>query len=77
MFGIGFFEIVIILIIGLILLGPQEFPKVARKFLKSFYSFKKTFEDIRAETKDLEYNIKKTISESEETGLEEKKIKNE
>ena len=67
MFNIGFLEILVLLGIGLIFLGPDEFPKIARKFLKSFYDLKKIFDDVRLEAKNLEGEVQKTISASKKS----------
>ena len=64
MFNLGFLEIFIIVAIGLIFLGPDQFPKVARKFLISFNELKNSFKDVNSEVKNIESEIKETLSET-------------
>ncbi len=52
MFQIGFLEILIILVIGLIIIGPKRLPVVVKNVLKfykrvqnKFYSFKKDLDE--------------------------------
>ena len=52
MFQIGFLEILIIFILGLIIIGPERLPEVIKTFLKlykrietKFINFKKDIED--------------------------------
>jgi sec-independent protein translocase protein TatB len=47
MFGLGFGEIVIILVLALILLGPQRLPDAAKQLGKSLREFKKATEDLK------------------------------
>jgi sec-independent protein translocase protein TatB len=47
MFGMGMGEIVIILVLALILLGPQKLPEAAQKLGKGLREFRKATQDIR------------------------------
>src|SRR5512142_2395338 len=47
MFGLGFGEIVIILVLALILLGPQRLPDVAKSLGKGLREFKKATDDLK------------------------------
>ncbi len=47
MFGLGFGEIVIILVLALILLGPQRLPDVAKQLGKGLREFKKATDDLK------------------------------
>lgn len=47
MFGIGMTEIIIILIIALLVIGPEKLPDLARMLGKGLAEFKKTAEDFR------------------------------
>ncbi len=49
MFGIGTWELVVILILALLLLGPEKLPDVARKVGRNIYKLKKTAEEVRRE----------------------------
>lgn len=49
LFGIGPFELVLVLILGLIFLGPEDLPKTARAVGKAFRQLQQMTEPIRAE----------------------------
>lgn len=53
MFGIGITEILIILVIALIVLGPQKLPDIARALGRAVGEFKRATEEIRS-TLDVE-----------------------
>lgn len=47
MFGIGMMEIVFILAIALIVIGPDKLPEIARTLGKSFADFKRQADDVK------------------------------
>ncbi len=47
MFGLGFGEILIILVLALLLLGPQRLPDVAKQLGKGLREFKKATDDLK------------------------------
>src|SRR5512140_2620207 len=47
MFGLGMGEIVIILVLALILLGPQKLPDAAKQLGKGLREFRKATEDLK------------------------------
>jgi sec-independent protein translocase protein TatB len=49
MFGLGFGEIVIILVLALVLLGPQKLPEVAKQAGKAFRDFKRASDDLKGQ----------------------------
>ncbi|MCY4513054.1 MAG: Sec-independent protein translocase protein TatB [Bdellovibrionales bacterium] len=71
MFNFGFLELMTLAVIGLIVLGPEQFPKVARGVLKvinelkrAFSEAKMDFDDIKVETEEL---LKKAEAEFSST----------
>ncbi|HSB19083.1 MAG TPA: twin-arginine translocase TatA/TatE family subunit, partial [Anaeromyxobacteraceae bacterium] len=47
MFGLGFGEILIILVLALVLLGPSKLPDAAKQLGKGLREFKKATDDLR------------------------------
>ena len=47
MFGIGFTEILLILIVALVIIGPEKLPELAKTIGKAFNEFKRTSNDIK------------------------------
>jgi Tat protein translocase TatB subunit len=47
MLDIGISELLIILVVALIVLGPQKLPEIARKLGKGFAEFRRASEDLR------------------------------
>ena len=47
MFGLGFGEILIILVLALVLLGPQKLPEVAKQLGKGMRDFKKASDGLK------------------------------
>ncbi len=60
MFGIGFSELMLILIIALIAIGPEKLPDIARALGRAFGEFKKATDELKKSvaeadvTKDLD-----------------------
>jgi Tat protein translocase TatB subunit len=73
MFGIGFNEIIIILVIALIVIGPKKLPDIAKALGKGYREFKKAFDDVKDELNididdDSEYDeIRKTGIKAKDT----------
>ena len=56
MLGIGMQEILIILVVALVVIGPRKLPELARTLGKGFAEFKKAADDLQDSVrKDLEY----------------------
>ncbi|HET8734688.1 MAG TPA: twin-arginine translocase TatA/TatE family subunit [Anaeromyxobacteraceae bacterium] len=49
MFGLGFGEIVVILVLALVLLGPQKLPEVAKQLGKGLRDFRKATDDLKGQ----------------------------
>ncbi len=65
MFGMGFMEIFLILIIGIIALGPEKLPSALVDAAKFFKKFKSGIDDAKS-TLDSELNISEMKQQAEE-----------
>jgi len=63
MFGMGFSEIMIILVIGIIFLGPEKLPEAMVKIAKFFNAFKRTINEAK-ESIDQELKIEELKKEA-------------
>jgi sec-independent protein translocase protein TatB len=74
MFGIGTSELLVILLIALIVLGPKEIPKVARTLGRAMREFQRVTDELR-HTIDMEIeNDERASAKSQgNNGVEEKK----
>ena len=67
MFGIGMPEILIIMVIALVVIGPHKLPELARTLGKGFAEFKKATEDLqqnfKAESAEHERKVKREAAE--------------
>ncbi len=52
MFQIGFLEILIIFILGLIIIGPKRLPEVIKTFLKLYKRIEKKFMNFKKDIED-------------------------
>ncbi len=75
MFGIGTSEILIILLIALIILGPKEIPKIARTLGRTMREFQRATDELK-HTIDSEIEIDEEVTNKkpQENTVEEKKI---
>ena len=62
-FGIGPLEIILILIIGLLVFGPQKLPQIGRDVGKAFRSFKKASMNLTAEIQEELDDVKKEVKD--------------
>lgn len=53
MFGIGMTELMVILVIGLLVIGPKKLPGLARSLGKSLAEFRRASDDMRREFLDV------------------------
>lgn len=70
MFGIGTGEILVILVIALLILGPKELPKVARTIGKTMRELQRTKDEIR-ESIDREFEDQVEDTKPTEQNVEE------
>ncbi len=57
MFGIGMTELMVILVIGLVVIGPKKLPGLARSLGKSLAEFRRASDDMRREFLDVAQSI--------------------
>ncbi len=57
--SLGFWEIVLIVVVVLVLFGPKRIPELARAIGRANYEYKKAKNDIEAESKELIENSEK------------------
>jgi len=65
MFGMGFMEIFLILMVGIIALGPEKLPSAVVDIAKFFKKFKSGIDDAKS-TLDAELNISEMKAQAEE-----------
>ena len=59
---IGWFEILIIVVVAILIIGPKDFPVVIRKIGKWTGSIKRYFSEIQNDVTDLQDSIEEEIS---------------
>lgn len=52
MFGIGISELIVILVIAIIVIGPEKLPDIAKALAKAFAEFKKAAEEVKSSVQD-------------------------
>lgn len=69
MFGIGMPELLLILAVALIILGPKKLPEIARSLGRGIAEFRRTTDDVKREMQAAADEID-TRPENESTGTE-------
>ena len=59
---IGWFEILIIVVVAVLIIGPKEFPIVLKKIGSWVSSIKKYYSEIQKSVTDLENSVEKEVS---------------
>ena len=59
---IGWFEILIVVVVAILIIGPKDFPIVIRKIGKWTGSVKRYFSEIQSDVTDLQDTIEDEIS---------------
>ena len=62
MFDIGFFELMIIMGIAVVVIGPQNLPKLAKDIGKGWVEFQKTFSGLKQDVMDEAEGLKQTVN---------------
>ncbi|MDC0248058.1 Sec-independent protein translocase protein TatB [Pelagibacteraceae bacterium] len=59
---IGWFEIIIIVVLAILIIGPKDFPKILKKTGNWFRSVKSYFNEIQKDVNEIEDSIEDEIS---------------
>ncbi len=62
MFDIGFFEIMILMGIAVVVIGPQNLPKLAKAIGRGWGEFQSTFSSLKQEVMDEAENLKQNVN---------------
>ena len=75
---IGWFEILIIVVLAILIIGPKDFPIVLKKIGRWIGSFKNYFSEVQKNITDIENTVEDEISfEKDSSNLTDNKKKNE
>lgn len=66
MFGIGMPELILILALALIVLGPRRLPEIARALGKGLAEFRRATDELKEELRHVEENIEQPPSQTED-----------
>ena len=69
MFNFGFLELMTLAVIGLIVLGPEQFPKVARGILRVINEIKRAFSEAKMDFDDIKGETTGLLKKAEEEFL--------
>lgn len=64
MFGIGMPELVLILALALIVLGPRRLPEIARALGKGLAEFRRATDELKEELRQVEQDIEETSAQA-------------
>ena len=62
MFDIGFFELMVIMGIAVVVIGPQNLPKLAKSIGKGWGEFQQTFSGLKQDVMDEAEGLKQTVN---------------
>ncbi len=75
---IGWFEILIVVVLAIVIIGPKDFPIMLKKIGTWFRTFKNYFTEAQKEITNIENSVEEEISFGSETSnKEDNKKKNE
>jgi len=73
MFGIGMTEVLLILAVALVILGPKKLPELAKTLGKAFGEFKRSVNDLKSSI-DIEVEDQKTSVDLKELNNKKTKV---
>ena len=65
MFGVGMQELVVILVVALIVLGPRRLPEVARALGKALAEFRRATSDVTEELRNAKVLLEEEVTKAE------------
>ncbi|OGL40951.1 MAG: twin arginine-targeting protein translocase TatB [Candidatus Schekmanbacteria bacterium RIFCSPHIGHO2_02_FULL_38_11] len=65
MFGIGFQEMLVIVVLALVLIGPKRLPEVAKAIGKTLAEFKRAVEDVKETVNEEMFKEEKKLLKDE------------
>lgn len=71
MFGIGLPELILLMVIGLIVLGPEKLPEIARILGKSLAEIRRATEEVRGSFQKEVGDVERDLKEAGEGGSKE------
>lgn len=69
MFGIGLPELMLILVIAFIVIGPEKLPHIARTVGKGLFELRRATEEVRVEIEKEGNSIQKIVEDEEKGGV--------
>lgn len=63
MFGLGFTEMLLLILVAFLVFGPQQFPIVAKNFVKILNELKMAFTEVKSEFYDVQTEADKQIQQ--------------
>lgn len=73
MFGVGIPELLVIMVIALIVIGPEKLPDIAKTLGKVFYEFKNVVDGVKTSMEEEQNNIKESLDSPVKTASIDKK----
>ena len=61
MFGIGFPELLLIMVIGLFIIGPEKLPDIAKTLGKTLAEFKKVVDGVKDSIEEEQARVEKSL----------------
>ena len=74
---IGWFEILVVVVLAILIIGPKDFPIIVKKVGSWVGSFKNYFTEVQRDITDLETSIEDDISFEKELSIKNNKKKDE
>ena len=72
---IGWFEILIVVVLSILIIGPKDFPAMLRKIGNWMGSLKRYFNEIQKDVNSMENTIKDEVSLEQDYSIKNKNIK--